>query len=256
MTKFKLLATLPVVALLSLSAPGQAQQQPDSHHENQTVGESQAGKPSQAQQDAMMGMMAEMMKMMSGGMMGQPVSGSETAKSPQAQQDMMMSMMASMMKMMGGGMMGQAGQDMQSMDMTQHIEGRIAFLRAELKITDKQAAQWDAFAEALRSNAKGMMDAGMPMMGADATPDLASRFDAQESMLSARLAGVKAMKAALTPLYAALDETQRKTAEELFAAHMGMAVGGMMQGGMGNMTQGGADGMMQGGMMSVPSDSQ
>lgn len=199
MTKFKLLATLPVVALLSLTAPGHAQKQPDSHHQDQPVSETDAG-----------------------------------------QQDMMMNMMAGMMKMMSGGMMGGAGQDMQSMDMTQHVEGRIAYLRAELNITDKQAKPWDAFAEALRGNAKGMMDAGMPMMGPDAKADLAGRLDAQESMLSARLAGVKAMKAALAPLYAALDESQRKSADELLAPHMGLAAGGMMQGGTDSMMQGGA----------------
>lgn len=225
MTKFKLLATLPVVALLSLTAPGHAQKQPDSHHPDQPAGETDAGQQSQGQQD------------------------------------IMMSMMAGMMKMMSGGMTGQTGPDMQSMDMTQHAEGRIAFLRAELNITDKQAKQWDDFAEALRSNAKGMTDAGMPMMGPDAKPDLAGRLDAQERILSAKLEGLKAMKAALAPLYAALDETQRKSAEELFSAHMGLGSGGMMQGGTDSMMQGGMmqgdkDNMMQGGKMPGQSSGQ
>ncbi len=48
--------------------------------------------------------------------------------------------------MMGYGMMNPA----------QHIEGRLAFLKTELKITDAQAPQWNAYADALRANAKQM----------------------------------------------------------------------------------------------------
>ena len=34
------------------------------------------------------------------------------------------------------------------------IEGRIAFLKTELKITDQQADAWNALAEVLRTNAR------------------------------------------------------------------------------------------------------
>src|SRR5262245_57582372 len=40
-----------------------------------------------------------------------------------------------------------------------HIEGRIAFLKAELHITDAQTAQWNAVADALRDGDKTMRDA-------------------------------------------------------------------------------------------------
>ena len=57
------------------------------------------------------------------------------------------------------GMIGAAAQDhptssMPMMGMGDHIEGRIAFLKAELKITDAQLPQWNTFADALRSDAK------------------------------------------------------------------------------------------------------
>jgi hypothetical protein len=203
MTIFKLFTTMSVVALLTVPVQATSHIQSDPHHPEQGAATT------------------------------------DVVPAGPAQQDMMMNMMAGMMKMMSGGMMGQSGMDMQSMGMTQRVEGRIAFLRAELQITDKQTQVWDAFADALRKNAKGMMDAGMPMMGADAEPGLANRLDAQERVLSARLDGVKAMKAALVPLYEALDEAQRQSADELLAPHMGMMAGGMMQGGMGNMMQGG-----------------
>ena len=42
-------------------------------------------------------------------------------------------------------------------DPTRHIEGRIAFLKAELAITDAQLPQWNAFADTLRARAKSTL---------------------------------------------------------------------------------------------------
>ena len=82
----------------------------------------------------------DQMRSMMGGMMGQ-----------QDGQPGMMGNMGQMMPMMRQMMMGQQG----GMGMPfEHVEGRIAFLKAELKITDAQAPQWNAFADTLRSNAK------------------------------------------------------------------------------------------------------
>src|SRR4051812_15596108 len=58
--------------------------------------------------------------------------------------DMTRMMQGMHMRMMGG----PAG-----MGMIDRIEGRLAFLRAELKITEAQANAWNTFAEALRANA-------------------------------------------------------------------------------------------------------
>jgi hypothetical protein len=44
------------------------------------------------------------------------------------------------------------------------IEGRIAFLRAELKITDAQMSAWNTFADALRANAKKLGEVRAAMM--------------------------------------------------------------------------------------------
>ena len=72
--------------------------------------------------------------------------------------------------------------------MADHVEGRIAFLKAELNITEAQMTQWDAFADAIRSNATRM--SGMPaimmqggMMGQDGTSMSApDRLDCMEKM--------------------------------------------------------------------------
>jgi hypothetical protein len=63
------------------------------------------------------------------------------------------------MPMMNQGMMGYTMMGhgmMPMMDPSQHLEGRLAFLKTELKITEAQTPQWTAYADALRANAKRM----------------------------------------------------------------------------------------------------
>ena len=145
---------------------------------------------------------------------------------------MMMPMMPMMMPMPGmtcqGGMsmMGSAGKmgtgSGAAMGMTagagpiDHVEGRIAFLRAELKISDAQSKAWDAFADALRDDATRLNKMGGAMMQRGApTATLAQRFDRQERMLSSRLDGVRAIKTALQNLLPLLDDEQSIALEEL-----------------------------------------
>ncbi|MDO9100585.1 MAG: Spy/CpxP family protein refolding chaperone, partial [Caldisericota bacterium] len=56
-------------------------------------------------------------------------------------------------RMMRGQMGGMPGMGAASgtADVTERMEGRIAFLKAELQITDKQMADWNVLADALRS---------------------------------------------------------------------------------------------------------
>lgn len=110
-----------------------------------------------------------------------------------------------------------------------HIEGRIAFLRTELKITDQQLPLWNGFADALRANARSMADTMKGMQGTmmpSRSPEpslLLRRLDRHEQMLAARLASLRQTKAALQPLYTTLDETQKRTADELLMPQpMGM----------------------------------
>ncbi|MBI5320195.1 Spy/CpxP family protein refolding chaperone [Bradyrhizobium sp.] len=140
-----------------------------------------------------------------------------------------------MMKSMGGkmpmmdmmqkmGMMQQAGGGM-GMATIDHVEGRIAFLRAELKITDAQNAAWNAFADALRANARSLGEVRSSIvsgMAGAAQPSLVDRFALQEKWLAARLEGTRAIKAALGNLIGALSDDQKKSADELLAPHMGM----------------------------------
>ncbi|MBI3707546.1 MAG: Spy/CpxP family protein refolding chaperone [Proteobacteria bacterium] len=126
--------------------------------------------------------------------------------------------------MMGGGMMGM----MPMMGMGGHVEGRIAFLRTEIKITDAQQKVWNDFAAALRNGSTQPKDtrAGMMMMSGGATP--VAQLEQEEQRLVARLEATRLLKAALAPLYAALSEEQRKTFAELQTMHMGVPHMGMM----------------------------
>jgi len=129
------------------------------------------------------------------------------------------------MGMMGGGNAG-AGMGMGQMMDPGRIAGRIAFLKAELKITDAQQPLWNAFVEALKANRAMMGDMQEMMMAAQGgtAPPLLQRIDGHERMLVARLEAVRRLKAALGPLYASFDEAQKRTADQL-----------MMPGGMGPM---------------------
>jgi hypothetical protein len=119
------------------------------------------------------------------------------------------------------GMMGMMGGQMMEM-MASHAEGRLAFLKTELKITDAQSAQWNAFAEAVRANAKGMKDMHAAMMEQRTqSMTLPDRLGLHEKMLSAHLDALRRLSSAVGPLYAALTDEQKKTADEIMIP-MGM----------------------------------
>ena len=120
----KRLLMATALMLATTATWSQAPADHDAHHPAQTVTPAQPAPPSAAQ-----GMMSGMRMMRMG-----------------------------MMRMMG--MMG-PGSGMSTID---HIEGRIAFLRAELKITDAQMSAWNAFADALRANARKLGEVPAAMM--------------------------------------------------------------------------------------------
>ncbi len=138
--------------------------------------------------------------------------------------------------MMGPGMMGQGmGRGRMGMGqwgMGRHVEGWIAFLKTELKITPAQEKQWDAVADAMRANAQSMRGMRSQMMATAGTAaTLPDRLAAREKLLSARLDGLRKYKAAVDPFYASLSDAQKKTADELMPGMMGQGMGGGMMGG-------------------------
>src|SRR5690349_5937854 len=81
---------------------------------------------------------------------GTPAGATQRAPQPPAS----MAGMADMMRMMQSMHANMMGPSIRGMGMTERVEGRIAFLRAELKITDAQTSAWNSFADSLRANAQ------------------------------------------------------------------------------------------------------
>ena len=125
--------------------------------------------------------------------------------------------MMGMMRMM----MGRDGMSMMGA-MARHVEGRLAFLKTELKITDAQLPLWNAVADAMRANAKTMGDMAGGMMGSSQTATLPDKLAMRDKMMTAHLEALRKFKAAVDPLYAALSDEQKKTADELLIGPMGM----------------------------------
>ena len=128
----------------------------------------------------------------------------------------MMEGMKPMMRMMMEQMDGPMG-----MMAPERVEGHVAFLKTEIKITDAQLPQWNAFADVLRKNAKVMSEARGMMMQAATAMSAPDRADQEVKRLTARLEAIKATPAATRALYAVLTDAQKKTADELLVPAMG-----------------------------------
>jgi len=204
MMKFMSRTLLPVLALAASVSLAQAQTPQDqTHHPAGQEAAQAAPSTSSAQpQGGMQGMMGK--GGMMPGMMGQQ--GAESGSMP-----MSCPMMAKDTGSMGG--MGMP---------FEHVEGRIAFLKAELGINDTQNKPWSAFADALRRNAEVHRTLHEQMMQSDRAASLTERLDQREKTLAARLEAVRSLNAAAAPLFATLSEEQRKTADDLLGDALGM----------------------------------
>ena len=106
---------------------------------------------------------------------------------------------------------------------SERIEARLAYLKTALKITDAQQAQWDAFADTLRKQARDAdqrIQARRSQMAEKrkGTPPTAiERMEFRQARLAAASARLNATLAAAKPLYAALSPEQQKIADELLA---------------------------------------
>lgn len=94
-------------------------------------------------------------------------------------------------------------------------DGRIAFLKAELAITDAQNSAWDAYANALKKNLESMQGMHQTMLKAWQATSPVERLDAHITAMEGRLAALKEVKAPLEALYAALNDEQKKKADDL-----------------------------------------
>jgi hypothetical protein len=199
---FKTRAALPAIALFAGLAVAHAQTtQQDPHHPD-TNAPAAPATPAPAGPGAMgMGRGMGMDKMMGDHM-----------------EEMMPMMRMMRAAMMGGGMpeMGPRG----GMEGLRHIEGQIAFYKAELHVTDAQAPQWNAFADTLRSGAKQLQETYKGVMQTDSLPSVPDQLTRRRQILTAELETLQSIEPVAVSLYGVLSPEQKKTADELMADHL------------------------------------
>ena len=141
-----------------------------------------------------------------------------------------------MQRGMERGRMGMAGPGMMNGNMmpmmmgagASHTEGRLAFIKTELKITDVQMPQWNAFADAVRANATAATNMHRSMASQNKPGStLPERLAMEDKVLSAHFAAFKKIHESLTKLYDALSPEQRKAADGIVIGPMGVPMGMM-----------------------------
>lgn len=107
----------------------------------------------------------------------------------------------------------------------EHVDGQLGFIQAELRISDAQAPQWNVFAGAFRADKERQAQlcaAAQEQAHSMATASLPDSMGITADRLTARLESMRAMQAAIAPLYASLSSEQKKKADEIMKGVSGM----------------------------------
>jgi hypothetical protein len=93
----------------------------------------------------------------------------------------------------------------------------LAFARTKLAITPDETASWDKFAAAVQASNEPIKQAcaALPKADREHPPKLTDRLATMDSMLSARLAQLHQLRAAVDQLYPTLTPDQQRTADHL-----------------------------------------
>lgn len=131
--------------------------------------------------------------------------------------------MMGMMGMMGGHWGGERGPGMMRRmpKMGAVVEGRLAYLKGELAITDAETPAWDAYAKAVRDRVQRMQAMHEGMFDAMRKGTAIERIDARIAGMETMLESLKAVKPALEGLYAVLSKDQKQLADDLIGAGCG-----------------------------------
>ena len=103
----------------------------------------------------------------------------------------------------------------------QLVDGRIAFMKAELKIAPAQETQWQQVAAAMRDNASALDQAISNARGQRGTMDAVQRLALQEQFAKVRAENDARLLTAFKPLYASLSPEQQQVANDLIVPHHG-----------------------------------
>lgn len=131
---------------------------------------------------------------------------------------------------MGGGMMGCPMMGGQGMTMGQMpmggmspgmmmtgpaIEGRLAYLKADLGITEAQTAAWNGYVTAAKARQSAMQGTHQGMMQAWQSGTAVARLDAHTKAMESMVEALKALRPATEALYAVLSPDQKTKADQL-----------------------------------------
>jgi len=119
---------------------------------------------------------------------------------------------------MGHGDQGMMGQK----NLKAMVEGRLAYVKTALEITDAEATVWKAYEDASRANVQGMQAAHQAMMTLMQSGTAVDRMQAHITMMQSRLDALKALQPATEALYKALTPEQQKQADTLLGMGGGM----------------------------------
>jgi len=108
---------------------------------------------------------------------------------------------------------------MQRMLPGQLVDGRIAFLKAELKITPAQETQWQQVAGAMHENANSLDQAIKAAPQDRGSMDALQRLALREQFAKVRAENDARLLAAFKPPYASLSPEQQQVANQLVAPH-------------------------------------
>jgi hypothetical protein len=106
--------------------------------------------------------------------------------------------------------------------MLERMEGRLSFLKTELKITEAQAPAWNDFTQAVRTAAKQRNERMKAFFSGQEKTTLPERVEAHEQFIAAHLEAVRQIKASVRSLYAILGDEQKREADEMVIPMMGM----------------------------------
>lgn len=109
--------------------------------------------------------------------------------------------------------------------MDEHIDGQLAYIKAELKITEAQESQWNVFAGMFREDKEKQARACKTAQEQSRSLVSASLPESMKMMagyLTERLDSLRSMAAAVQPLYAILSKAQKKTADEIMKGAPGV----------------------------------
>ncbi len=100
-----------------------------------------------------------------------------------------------------------------------HMDGKIAFLKAELQITEAQEPQWRAVEEALRAGAERMQKTRKEFRatrdGKKEGVSALDRLTRMEAAATGAAESLREIRTAFEPLYASMSDEQKKRADSL-----------------------------------------